>query len=96
MRPLLMPLITLPLLAAALPLRAADAPALPPPLEEQWRHAEDLARDGIEKLLQSLDALREAVPQYGAPYMDPEGNIIIPRRPSPQAAPAPLDKPLRS
>jgi hypothetical protein len=59
------------------------------------RRAEELARDGMDKLLRALETLRDAVPQYGVPYVDGDGNIVIPRLP-PGETTRPGGKPLRS
>jgi hypothetical protein len=72
------------LLAHAPVLPAADqAPSFPDrQTQEQWRHAEELARKGVEELMRSLELFKEGLPVYGAPYIDGNGNIVIPRRPS--------------
>jgi hypothetical protein len=74
----------------------AETPA-PQPLvpDEAMRRAEELAREGMDKLLRALETLRDAVPQYGVPYMDPDGNIVIPRLP-PGETTGQGGKPLRS
>jgi hypothetical protein len=41
--------------------------------------AERLAGEGIAKMLQALDLLLKTVPQYAAPEMQPNGDIIIRR-----------------
>jgi hypothetical protein len=43
--------------------------------------AERLAGEGIAKMLQALDLLLKTVPQYAAPEMQPNGDIIIRRLP---------------
>jgi hypothetical protein len=62
------------------------------------RRAEDLAREGLDKLLDAVEALKDAIPQFGVPYIDPQGNIVIPRLPPGVSAPAaqPGKNPLRS
>ena len=92
------PILALPLalLALAPAARGAEPPAPGLPDERQWRQAQELARQGLEKLRHSLDALLDAVPQYGAPYLDDDGSIVIPRRRPPAATPVPKEAPLRS
>lgn len=41
--------------------------------------AEDLAREGVDKLMEALELLLESVPQYGLPEMRENGDIVIPR-----------------
>lgn len=87
------------LLAHAPVLSAGDqAPPFPDPkMQEQWRRAEDLARKGIDDLIRSFEALKEGLPVYGAPYLDPQGNIVIPRRPAaPAGTPVPEQAPERT
>lgn len=75
----------------------AEGPPLPGFDPETWERAENLAREGFDKLLRSLDALRQAVPRYGMPYIAPDGSIVIPRQvPSPAVPPGPGEKPLRT
>ena len=74
----------------------AETPAPQPYApDEAMRHAEELAREGMDKLLRALETLRDAVPQYGAPYVDRDGNIVIPRLP-PGDTTSQRGKPLRS
>lgn len=48
--------------------------------------AERLAGEGIAKMLQALDLLLKTVPQYAAPEVQPNGDIII-RRLHPEERP---------
>ena len=48
--------------------------------QQEWRRAQELARSGMKDLLQSLEALKNSLPEYGLPYVDPIGNIVIPRK----------------
>jgi len=41
--------------------------------------AERLAGEGLAKMLQALDLLLKTVPQYAAPEVQPNGDIIIRR-----------------
>ena len=48
--------------------------------EETWRGS---ARQALEQLGRALDALEgmvERLPSYGRPYMDEDGDIVIPRQ----------------
>ena len=70
-------------MAAAL-LLAGAAPALAEdgrdPFAPDWRGS---ARQALEQLGRALDALEgmvERLPSYGRPYMDEDGDIVIPRQ----------------
>ncbi len=97
MTPRLALLTILPLVALAPSLSsAADQPAFPDrQMMQQLAEAQRLARQAGADMMRALDALEQAVPQYGMPYLDRDGNIVIPRRPSrgtlvPEPEPAPL------
>ena len=60
--------------AIALSLTFAAGPAL---AEDQ--SPEDLARDGLAKLLSALDLFIGSIPQYETPEILPNGDIIIRR-----------------
>jgi len=99
MNPRLALLTILPLVAAAPSFSsAADQPAFPDrQMMQQLAEAQRLARQAGDDMIRALDALGRAVPQYGMPYMDPAGNIIIPRvsrppagTPVPDPSPTPL------
>ena len=61
------------LLLAAVPARGqAEEPPEPPP--------EQLAREGVEKLLRALDAFIQMIPQYEMPELNEDGDIIIRRK----------------
>lgn len=81
MRTRLYAVITLGLLA--LPFAAARADSL----QEQTEEAERLAAEAMSKLLQALDMMMDSVPQYAAPEVLPNGDIII-RRLHPEEKPA--------
>ena len=75
--------------------RAGTDNSAPPGFDpETWQHAEKLAREGIDNLLRSFDALRDAVPRYGMPYIAPDGSIVIPRQAIPPSGPG--EKPLHT
>jgi hypothetical protein len=51
--------------------------------------AERLAREGVEKLLKALDLMLQSVPQYEAPTINENGDIVIRRKhPGPQRKPS--------
>jgi hypothetical protein len=82
------------LLAQAPTVAVADQPPsfLDPQSQEDWRHAQELARHGIDDLLRSFELFKDSLPVYGAPYIDQNGNIVVPRQPRmapPTAAPLP-------
>jgi hypothetical protein len=86
------------LLAHAPTADAADQPPsfLDPQSQEDWNHAQELARHGIDDLLRSFELFKDSLPVYGAPYIDQNGNIVIPRQPRmtpPAAAPMPERQP---
>ena len=92
MNPRLLLLVMLPLLAAG-PALSNDAGRAPPfadpQMIDQLREAQDLARQAGERLLRSFEALERAIPRYGVPYIDADGNIVIPRRNRPRGTPVP-------
>lgn len=59
---------------------------------------EELAREGLAKLLSALDLFIGSIPQYATPEILPNGDIIIRRihpetEKTPAPAPAPAEKP---
>ena len=58
----------------------------------QQQGAEDLAREGVDKLLKALEQLLKAVPQYEPPIVNQNGDIII-RRKRPPQTPGPQERP---
>jgi hypothetical protein len=75
----------------AAPAFAQTATPIPP----QADSPEAIARDGIAKLLQALQLFVANLPQYAAPEIDAQGNIVIRRLNPPTARrdppPAPSD-----
>lgn len=68
------------LIAAGLALAtalAAPAPGLAQ--DPQQKQPEEMAREGVELLLRALRGFLEAVPQYGLPRVEENGDIVIPR-----------------
>ncbi|HUZ73591.1 MAG TPA: hypothetical protein VMU87_11445 [Stellaceae bacterium] len=88
MSPRFLWLSVLPILALQPALSRAADPSMPfvvTPMEQRLREAGDLARQATDALLHSFEQLRRAIPDYGTPYVDESGNIVIPRRHSPAA-----------
>jgi len=63
------------LLLLAAPAAAQESEAPP----EEKRPPEEMAREGVELLLRALRGFLQAVPQYGLPRLNEEGDIVIPR-----------------
>jgi hypothetical protein len=72
-------------LLAPLPAAAQPQPSIAQDLEQ----AEQAFRRGLDSMKEALERLIEAVPQYEAPQMTEEGDIVIRRRP-------PVARPRRS
>jgi hypothetical protein len=80
-------------------LAVAVAIALPLPLaaqEEQNSSPEALAGEAVDKLMRALDLLIGSIPQFEAPYVNENGDIIIRRKhgddgplPTPEEKPTP-------
>jgi hypothetical protein len=86
MPPRLFWLLVLPLLALQPALSQAESQTLPfgeGEVGTKLKEAGEFARKATEDLLRSFEMLRNAIPEYGAPYLDGHGNIVIPRRPHP-------------
>jgi len=100
MSPRLLWLSVLPVLALQPALSRAAGQHLTidnPPITETLREAGDLARKAKDELLRSFELLREAIPRYGLPYLDANGNIVVPRQPrraAPRGIPIPPRRPL--
>jgi len=67
--------------------------------QEKQRRAEELAIEATQRFMQAIELMIQALPQYGMPRMDDQGNIIIPRLPNsrppsaqPKAKPQPPDE----
>jgi hypothetical protein len=69
--------------ALAVALLALPAAAKADSLQEKAGEAEQLATEAMAKLLRALDLMVDSVPQYAAPEVLPNGDIII-RRLNPQ------------
>ena len=56
-------------------------------LAEETERAQDLAREGIAKIIQSLELFLGTIPQYEAPEVTEDGDIIIRRKRRYKSAP---------
>jgi hypothetical protein len=78
-------------LAAMLLLAApafAEEPAEPQgDLEQHRQRAEELWREGAQKIISGLEQLLKSIPSYGIPEITEDGDIIIPRRRDPSPPP---------
>ena len=66
---------------------ALAVPALAQDTTPTTDDAQKLAVEGLSKLLNALDAFVKSVPQYAAPEVLPNGDIIL-RRLNPEQTPA--------
>jgi hypothetical protein len=85
MTPRLLMLSILPILAAApaLSVSAEPSPFPDDQFVQDLQRAQELALRAGNDLVRSLQIIENALPRYGAPYVDEQGNIVIPRRPRP-------------
>ena len=60
--------------------------------EEQRSSPEEMAREGAERILRAIEGLLDMIPQYGTPYVDEDGNIVIPRIDTPRGEEEPPDE----
>jgi hypothetical protein len=76
-------LIIISLAAAGAANAATEKPAWPDGdrLADDMREAGELIRQGLEKMLGSIDSTLRAMPRYELPTIDEDGNIIIRRKP---------------
>jgi hypothetical protein len=65
-------------LVTALTLAIAAQPAAAQDEESQDTPGE-MAREGVEQLMNAIETFVHSLPMYGAPRIDEEGNIVIPR-----------------
>jgi hypothetical protein len=89
------------LLAQAPAVAAEDQPLGFPDqqTQEQWKRAERRAHKGVEELLRSFELFKDSLPEYGLPYINPDGDIVIPRRrrtPPHLGTPVPSPRPERT
>jgi hypothetical protein len=77
--------------ALALPLAGYLVPAHAQSGDPSEQTPNDLAIEGVNKLMQALQLLIQQLPQYEAPVIDENGDIIIRRRHD--EAPIPEQKP---
>jgi hypothetical protein len=65
-------------LATALTLALAAHPAAAQDNGSEGSPGE-MAREGVEQLMNAIETFVHSLPMYGAPRIDEEGNIVIPR-----------------
>ena len=70
-------------------LAAALAASTPSAAQTEDRPPEELAIEGIERLMQALEAFIHSIPQYEAPEINEEGDIIIRRKRPSESEPEP-------
>jgi hypothetical protein len=66
------------LLAVAAPLILAGGPARADQPLDQW--FEDFTVEGLDDLQRDFERFIENLPRFEAPYVDDNGNIVIPRQ----------------
>lgn len=66
-------------MTAALLLTLLTAMPVPAAAQTATEDAERLATEGLGRILQALDLLIKTIPQYAAPEVQPNGDIIIRR-----------------
>ena len=76
-------------LIAALAVAGPVPAQTPDPGTGDRERAEELAREGFEQLLRALEALLQSIPQYEAPEITEDGDIIIRRKRKPPEPPEP-------
>lgn len=85
-------------LAAALTVVVMAASACGPAIAQDQEpsdreRAEELAREGMERIMRALEMIMESIPQYELPEVNEHGDIIIRRkRPSEKEEPAKPDE----
>jgi hypothetical protein len=79
--------LTLLLLAGATPALAEEERD---PFVPDWRGSARQALEQLESALDSLQGMVERLPSYGMPYLDEDGDIVVPRE---GPLPAPLRRP---
>lgn len=74
-------------------LAATSAPLAQSSEESEQGGPEEMAREGIERLMNALEAFLSSIPQYGVPYVDDDGDIVIPRLNQPDDEETPKQDP---
>lgn len=74
-------------LGLALLLVSAGTPQQRAWADESTEDPGEMARESIELMMKSLELLIESIPQYEAPYMNENGDIIIRRKRKPGEPP---------
>lgn len=71
--------------------QASESETLPRP--DPGTEARELARDSIEKLMRAMELLLDSIPQYEAPEITENGDIIIRRKQDSDDPPSELPDP---
>ncbi len=66
---------------------AGDSDKMSEDMERAQRRAEQLWREGQEKILEGVETIIKAFPRYEAPEITEDGDVIIRRKPDPEDAP---------
>ncbi|MFQ5939761.1 MAG: hypothetical protein ACE5KL_06810 [Alphaproteobacteria bacterium] len=80
-------------LIAALAVAGPVPAQAPEPGAGDRERVEELARERFEQLLRALEALIQSIPQYEAPEITEDGDIIIRRKRESPEPPEPLPSP---
>jgi hypothetical protein len=75
---------------ATLAMASLALPAAAETDERSGKTPEELAIEGMDRLMRALELLIQSIPQYEAPFVDENGDIIIRRR-HPRGEPEPRD-----
>lgn len=69
-------------LLAGLAMNAPSSALATEPFDEE--SPSELAREGMQRMLQALEKMIETIPHYDLPEINEDGDIIIRRRPKPE------------
>ena len=81
-------LLALVLTGPSAALAAGDGDKMSEDLERAQRRAEELWREGQQKIQEGVETIIKAFPRYEAPEITEDGDVIIRRKPDPEDAPA--------
>ncbi len=69
-----------PAVLLAIALVASPTQAVSAPDQENRGRAEDMAREGMERIMRALEMFMDSIPQYELPEVNEHGDIIIRRK----------------
>jgi hypothetical protein len=69
-----------PLVLLAIALVASPTQAISAQDQEDRGRAEDMAREGMERIMRALELFMDSIPQYELPEVNEHGDIIIKRK----------------